>query len=527
MDDEKNSRLIAQVKSWAEKDIDGISLKKTISYDNVSFWWFIEPIIFDMLKRGTNEKIKFSDRILIKVLDVFILLRFALRFLFSRILFNDKMFDSASRLKVLAISYSTNWRNILDSDTLKVKTGDLMLDSVITELVHKDCSVLGLQSGSRYYVNLKKLFELRFSNQTIWLPIERYLSIGLIFESLKLERRLIRNFDDNFSFLENKSIKSEIKKYLIFRIIQMFLFIEILKKIIDSKKPDTILITAEEGSLGRAAVFAGKLKDIPTVAVLHGVISKINLCYYHIPNEIARDKDLIAKCPVPDKTMTFGEYFNEILIKECNYPSDFVVATGQPRYDILSKFDEIYAKKEFCKKYGLNYDKKIILILDESPLDFLTINLDELRKLENIEIVIKPHPVWSDVKVESKIAEKLKAKITILDKNSVIYEALNAADLVITLTSTSLLESLILGKPTLITNYTNQEDITEYEKNKATICIYDSEELLPIIKKIFGEEKFKKQMFEMNDLFLKRYCISDGSSSHRVVDEMFKLAKKR
>lgn len=522
----KNMRLISTVKKWSERKIDDVSIKREISYDSVSFWWFIESIIYNLLQAKTTKRVKFLDNILIKLFDLFIIFSFFIRSVISKILFKDLSFDENSKPKILAISYSFNWRKVVDIKTLKIINGDLMLGYPIQKLLDNGCSVIGLQAGSQHNLNIDKLFSLRFSHQTTWTPVERYFTFGLILRSLRLERSLLKTFDKKFSFLNDDYLKSEVKKYLVFKSIQMFLFIEALKKYIEEKKPDAILITAEEGSLGRAAVFSGKFKDVPTFAILHGVISKGNLAYYHPKNEIASNKNFVDKCPLPDKTAVFGPYFKKTLIDECNYPLDSVVVTGQPRYDMLPRIKNTFDKKKFCKKYNLDFNKKIVLILDEPPREFLLGNVKELSKIDDIEIVVKPHPSLSDVKSEKKLVSQIDAKVTFLDRYDVIYESLAAADLVITMTSTSLLEAIALRKPVLIANFTRERDIAEYEKNKATIVIYDKKRLLPIITKIFEDKKFAGKLLRMNDLFLKKYCLIDGKSSDRVADEIFELVKK-
>jgi len=86
------------------------ALSKILSYDNVSFWWFIESVVFSALKDKKENKVSFFEKTLIKNADIFFVLIFMLRVTIAKLLFRDKKFKNGM-LRVLCIRYSTNWKD--------------------------------------------------------------------------------------------------------------------------------------------------------------------------------------------------------------------------------------------------------------------------------------------------------------------------------------------------------------------------------------------------------------------------------
>ena len=64
---------------------------------------------------------------------------------------------------------------------------------------------------------------------------------------------------------------------------------------------------------------------------------------------------------IPDFTAVFGESYLDLLTKVSSYPSNRVIVTGPPRYDLLINASKVYSKQNFQKKYGIPKDNKLIL----------------------------------------------------------------------------------------------------------------------------------------------------------------------
>jgi hypothetical protein len=75
------------------------------------------------------------------------------------------------------------------------------------------------------------------------------------------------------------------------------------------------------------------------------------------------------------------------------------VATGSVQFDRAARTDDLLSKEEFCRKYGLNPEKKIAVYFTASPANHSEVYKDTYRKIiqaieeqDDFQAMIKPHP---------------------------------------------------------------------------------------------------------------------------------------
>ena len=171
-------------------------------------------------------------------------------------------------------------------------------------------------------------------------------------------------------------------------------------------------------------------------------------------------------------------------------PNPISEISGFSNSDLESKFDKTI--------------KKIILIL---------------KQFENIKLVVKLHAsqLPHNKKIKS-LVNKIDPNISIIQSSSIIT-TINKSDIVIVLssesfgTSTMLLESMILGKPTM--NIILDKDIPHFDhiKQNTVYTISYNDNLMNCIKKILFDEKFKNEITHNADIFVSNFMAFPGNAS--------------
>ena len=145
-----------------------------------------------------------------------------------------------------------------------------------------------------------------------------------------------------------------------------------------------------------------------------------------------------------------------------------------------------------------------------------------VKKFDNVKIIVKLHPI------QLKHNEEIKSLIRKLDNSTPIYlltsviDTINSADAVMVIspeihgTSTMLLESMILGKPTM--NVYFDEKIPQYEhvKNNAVFTVLNKDDLENQLKKILFDEEFQNELKNNADDFVKSFMNNHGTASEKL-----------
>ena len=435
------------------------------------------------------------------------------------------------RGKVIVASYSGYWKRVATGKSEnKALDQDVILGDITTALRRERFNVIALDRGSSRPADLKKVIEKR----GLWKPVETYLTPGIIRNAFEASRRYHKEWShlkDSQEFINSlnyneislySSLKGEFKKIFEGHASEAVLFIELMRRIIKIEKPDLILTTDEYDLFGRAAVIAGKLWGVPTLAIQHGNISPDHVGYIHTKDEIS-DEIAPEYCPLATKTAVYGPWPKKVLVEDCNYPEGSVVVTGQARYDTLARADKIFSRENFCERYGLDAGNKIALICTqafpvfEERIVFLKSILKALKEFPEIQIVIKPHPNENEEWCK-EIVEEQKASVSILPKRSNTYEAIYACDIMLAFFSTTITEALILNKPVVVVNLTGRLDPMPYVESGAALGSYREEDIEPAIRKALYDENIREKLRNVRTKFVHEHCYKiDGKGSERVV----------
>lgn len=194
------------------------------------------------------------------------------------------------------------------------------------------------------------------------------------------------------------------------------------------------------------AVAAAKQAGVPAYELQHGIPDG-NVAYFYEPQTAARYKE---RLPVPDKILTFGRYFSENLSRDNLWTADQMVPVGLARLEKLRQdFD--------YQPPGPGETLRVLItsqwVLTARLVEYLEAAVEKIPP--GVKISLKPHPLEGAAESYRKLGDKIE----ILDKTREYYDLLKNCHVHCSVYSTTLLESIGLGVPTLILGLPGSEAV--------------------------------------------------------------------
>ena len=259
-------------------------------------------------------------------------------------------------------------------------------------------------------------------------------------------------------------------------------------------------------------------KKVPSILLEHGFTERID--------RTKRFDVLSNYNNFNDKIAVWGNEKKEYLLKEYNIDPNRIIVTGSPRHDAY--FNSRTEKKQL---------KQITVLIAPHPISDISVYsitnlklkfektikeiISILKKFDNVKIIVKLHQIQLKHNLEIySLIKKIDKLIPVYSSVSVI-ETINHADVVIIIstenigTSTMLLESMILGKPTM--NIILDDEIPEYGyvKDKATLTISHNSNLEKNFKNILFDVDFRKELIHNADAFVEKFMSYRGNASEK------------
>ncbi len=227
-----------------------------------------------------------------------------------------------------------------------------------------------------------------------------------------------------------------------------------------------------------------------------------------------------------DKIAVWGDMKKQYMINRYDIDPNRIIVTGSPRHDI-------YFKSRIKKKQS----KEIIVLLAPDPITevsgIASTNLElkfektiektisTLKNFKNVKIIVKLH------QIQIKHNQTIYSIIKNIDKSIPVYSAVsvikivNSVDTVIVIssesfgTSTMLLESMILGKPTM--HIVLDDTVPQYPhlKNNAILTISNNDNLEKNFKKILFDDEYRKELTINADAFVEKFLNFRGNASEK------------
>lgn len=265
-----------------------------------------------------------------------------------------------------------------------------------------------------------------------------------------------------------------------------------------------------------------------------------------------------------DYMIIWSKFMKEQVLRFQGYKENEVFITGAPQFDYYTKEDKLFSREEFCRRFNLNPDKKIILYGSSGgncchEMDYIDLlhNYFKNGQLKNIQVLIRPHLGYRNDAERYKQAENYpdfvldktaKTNDTLRDNWDTseehlvyLFNSLYRADVCVNIGSTLTLDAIACRTPVVNINFDIRPNISPHWSTKrlygsdyidaivksgGSWVARSQEEFLQSLKDILerGGDKGKKvEQEKMVNYFLYKL---DGNSAIRIVDTLRGIIEK-
>jgi len=565
----KHNEIVLNVRKKLEKEsINNILFPSLFDYNDTSLWWFFYETFFYKLKEIINFILPFTEFItqenletikIEKNFDNFYLieqiciqnnipliyskidlLNFNLKQKFKktirnyvrdyklkkrilkRINSNKKIyFSKYSKFpditnKIIFASPTTYRRSIFDPFRLKSQKGEYLIQPII-DLLHKKYDLVGLSISHTIPGITENILTERISSDFFWFPEEIFLkkTSKKHREFLRKYKELIssRNFQNLFTISGIsywKNIQDIFQQMLYAPYFSYWLnLIDSLSANFEKYPPKTIFLTSEIDAPGLAIIEAAKKHNITTIAIQQGIISEQGPAGY-LHDEFIQNK----KCdyPFPTKILTFGEIFNEVLIRN-GFPSNSIITFGNPTYFNLEESKNELSFENIYKKYNIDSSKKIILFTTtqwQEAHGYTKHNYDTqtwkyllkiFKSNNDYFIILKPHPLENINLYQKILSEEKNNNVKIIQGN--LFELFLISNVIVSNPSTVIIDAIMSKKYVIELKWDEIDEKYLKFENFGVIFPSRLENLYENIDNVLTNSNIRISLEENRPIFLK------------------------
>lgn len=366
----------------------------------------------------------------------------------------------------------------------------------------------------RRFVSIKEfneILKILFQFKKLWKKNQEKILKNLKYESIKLNEAINYYFDLNIKF------------YLIVVIIEFFHFIQFIKYY----PPAIIVSTNYSGMIERFFLRYSLINNIPTVY--------IPLAANLIFPEVSMKTDF--------RFITVSGERNKKYFIDKGEPEEKIIVTGRPRYEFFYKenIKALSEIKDINSNRIFKFDKNkfpILFITNFQNLDaksrelLITYVINSLQQLNLIDnLIIKLHPLEEGTAIKL-ILQKLNVNPIII-KHYNIFEIIKSCKLVLARSSTTILESMIIGTPVIVLDLINL-DIRFSRKyqvgeEKSLISVKNQKMLTENLKKLIEDSDFYDRYSIILKDLAKKYSFYNENERpiEKIVDLFTKLINSK
>ena len=521
----------------------GRSIAELSEYNNFSLWW---AVLSDVCLTISGRIVAFDKQLLPKPMKSFFTnatfflepILSWLKSLFSILLLllqRKKRFTG--KKKILFFSVAKAWREVYDFEKKETYFGDVHFDSVIRELsldkYNTETITVAPFFHFRNAYNLSISMRRAFKQKNMYVPLEAYWSPRVFMKQYTSSK----SFSDKLRFMEKNppskkafSYQGEDLSPAVLQQLDVFFKrhysilvknIELVNNLIEKEKPSLIVVPNAGGWFWQTILISAKQNNVPVLTTQHSEIYPSD-SYYYWPGEKFFAETESKYYPIPDIFTLYGPWTKKLFMEKFNYPEKNLPVIGQPRYDVLSCPKKVFDKKEFCKRYRLDPNKKIVLFATALPIPpFIGSErkvMVTLRKLEGIQVIIKPHP-RGNAKEYVRIAREEGLNAVFVGEDSNVLESIFVSDAVITGPSTIVTEAILLEKPVVLINFDREKGMVSWVKKGVALEVRSKPEAEEKIKAVlFDEKTIAKLLFARKKFVSEHFFKLDGKATFRLAE---------
>lgn len=259
-----------------------------------------------------------------------------------------------------------------------------------------------------------------------------------------------------------------------------------------------MLITEEMYESGMQHIAAANRLGITTVGIQHGTVFPMHMIYTLPPGQLEGS-------PAPDYLAVHGEFAKQTVCEHGAFPADRVWITGGLQLDGLAgnRPDTSAARRSL----GLPQEKRIVLLASQKFPWFpqaVEAVLEAIKDDKDCLVCVKTHPRDVPMDVYRGIARQIGAtNVKFFDDN--VNELLTACDLLISGSSTTVLEAILLGRKAICVNFSDEPDRYPYVADGGALGAGSVEEIRAALDRLFSAEH-QPELEVQRQHFLQRHA---------------------
>jgi UDP-N-acetylglucosamine 2-epimerase len=299
-----------------------------------------------------------------------------------------------------------------------------------------------------------------------------------------------------------------------------------VKTLIEQEKPAIVAFPSEGGDLAYQFFKICLDKGIPCIGIQHGALD-YSPPTVHLPEEMGIGKPQYL--PRPTKLLVYGSYYRDFLIRNGGYPKDEIVVVGNFRFDPFANSHKP-SKKSMIEKFNLDGKKPIILYTGQvlpsaKEYEEMTRVVFNAAKELGFTLIVKQHPGEVTDALYHKLARETGIKPLVTQTASTI-DLLTVCDVLVGHESTLDYEAMILDKPVVVLNFSNQPNTLPFVEEGAAIGVFTPDGVVPAIKRALFDGDTRAVLGKrMHDL-IKAHCYKiDGKAAERAAEIIRELIK--
>jgi hypothetical protein len=403
-------------------------------------------------------------------------------YLFNRILNLPKFFEILYYIKIFIENFKTFNQNKLKE--MFIKSFKKIL--IFTDTKNQYDSIKFIDTYFKYNNKVKVIHY----QENFTYPIRKFPNLLRTISNLRriwncnkinISREIRYDSIDLINILDNF-----FKKNILFWLIRIHNNLYHFKKFITKFNPSLMVVANDEKFLSRMFVKYCKIKRIPTFYVPHAALP-IN-------------DEIMTKTDIEHFTVS-GEREKEYLVSK-GEPKNKIFVTGRACYDKVYKgqINQLIEVKDMFTNRIYKFDSnKFTILLTTNPIDFksneillsrVIISLKKLNLINNL--IIKLHP-REDGLFHKKIIKNLNVNPIII-RDYDILELISSCNLLLTRISTTILESMIIGKPVILLELINDNfklsDTYIFVKDNILIKVENENALINEIKHLMENHDY-------------------------------------
>ncbi len=281
-----------------------------------------------------------------------------------------------------------------------------------------------------------------------------------------------------------------------------------------SKLKSKILFTYNWEGVFRPLMAAAKINNVKIIGIQQALGPYSHALNHQETGYWTSTNKETLKFPIPDKYLVWGDFHQEQFIRKYGYPAEQVLVTGYARLDkhYYAKINKIQNRKFAAAALGINPNKRYLLftvqynvlntcLVNKTDFESTLFELIKLGDLYNFDIIIKP---WSgdNITYLMEQASKRPDKIHFAPQNVIIPNSylLLLSDWCVSTFSSIIGEATLCGNLCFLINYLESKSYFETKHmsiyDEFTIKINSPSEINSTLIPYFCSEDLSKEKTE-------------------------------